>query len=675
MSINQEGQRQTRACQTCRVSKVRCSKPDDGSSCARCSKAGRPCVPFEESNKRQKRLDTRSIDDFEARLSALAHILQHRGVDTSAIQINTTERTDELDPLPAPTLLDAERTAVFPHSSPIGMYAAQIEPSIHDIIDDETTSMIFDHFRTNMLKHLPFVAFPSDVVATEIRQTASILLLAILDAAGDGYYDMETSCRLRRRLTEVYSAYFHENSADGIIMLQAQIISVLWNRDPEPSQAGSQLNVFQLSHTAANMATGMGLESRLKNWSWNKSLPYQSDHFRGATSEYQFSTLEVRRLWLACYYICSKYLFHISPDYHILTWRSASLATQTPSLVPWSRQMDECLEVLSSSPAALASDKVLCAHVRLQHILEETETQLSSSYGQVAIDVAYRVAERQLAEWAKTLHAWNDSLKLSQQFVTLYIHELAMTKTSLANHTPANDEYAVIVSPSEFSDCLAVTQNSLDFFLCLDIPLIRTLPTSYLVQVTHTTLVLVKLHLAAARLSNHRDAAQKISETGTDAFLRRLLTKFSGWGPLWPAQKLVETFRRLRELLRQCGDQRVASDLAWLNTWTLEGVPSSDIFGQTSRIQEQPWPGEEEAATSQSLEIIERVMLSTFDEDAPAWRASSTDQNNSMQNDMLSTLPSASLDATQLIDWFGTDLSTSTFDFDGNLQLMTQFFE
>lgn len=250
-----------------------------------------------------------------------------------------------------------------------------------------------------------------------------------------------------------------------------------------------------------------------------------------------------------------------------------------------------------------------------------------------------------------------------------------MTRASLVDHTPANGRHAVIISPSEFSDCLAVARSSLDFFLCLEISLIRALLTSYLVQMTHTALILVKFHFAAARLSDHRDAAQKISETGTDAFLRRLLTKFSGWGPLWPAQKLVETFRRLRELLRQCDDQRVASDLAWLNTWTLEGVPSSDVFGQTTRIPEQSGPDEEDAATSRGLETAERVTLSTFDENTPAWCGSSTDQSNSMQNDMLSTLPSASLDATQLIDWFGTDLNTSTFDFDGNLQLMTQFFK
>lgn len=263
-------------------------------------------MPYEDSNKRQKRADTRYVDNIEARLNVLTDVLQHRGVNTSATLASPAERTTELDPHTATALLDANRTTGFPRASPTELSAAQTDLSICDVIDDETTTMIFDQFRANMLSHFPFVAFPSDVTAADIRQTASVLLFAILDAAGDGYYDMETSHRLRKRVTRIYSAYALENSADSIIVLQALIISVLWSRELEPLQAVAQLSVFRLCRAAAHMATEMGLEVRLRNWSWNKALPIQSDRLRDAISEYQFSTLEVRRLWLACYYICSK---------------------------------------------------------------------------------------------------------------------------------------------------------------------------------------------------------------------------------------------------------------------------------------------------------------------------------------------------------------------------------
>lgn len=123
--------------------------------------------------------------------------------------------------------------------------------------------------------------------------------------------------------------------------------------------------------------------------------------------------------------------------------------------------------------------------------------------------------------------------------------------------------------------------------------------------------------------------------------------------------------------MRQYGDQELASELAWLNAWTLEEPSRVEGFAQT----DAPTPSENPdiATISQGPEVTET--LSTFHEDALAWCVSNTDPFNNKQNVARSAVPSASLDATQLVDWFGTDLNTSTFDFDGNLQSMIQFFD
>ena len=68
--------------------------------------------------------------------------------------------------------------------------------------------------------------------------------------------------------------------------------------------------------------------------------------------------------------------------------------------------MDECLDVLS------LSDQVLCAHVRLQYILEKCEAQLSSTSSVTAVNVTHRVAKRQLAEWASVARTWNGTCQL-----------------------------------------------------------------------------------------------------------------------------------------------------------------------------------------------------------------------------------------------------------------------
>lgn len=277
---NSDEPKHHRACQACRVSKVRCRRPDDEQSCARCSKAGRSCVPFQESNKRQKRLDSRNIDDVESRLEVLTAVLQQQGMNTPAVQAPITKKT-----------------------------TAQVEASLRSIIDDETTSMIFDHFIENMLPHFPFILIPSGSTAEDIRRDNPLLLLAIMNAAGDGYYDTKVSQQLRRLLAEVYSQPLLKTTTDHTSVLQAFVISVLWWKDLEPPQAEDKLDVFDISRTAANLTMNMNLGNRLRDWSWTRTLPIESDSLRGAASEYQFSTLEVRRMWLACYYICSKYVY------------------------------------------------------------------------------------------------------------------------------------------------------------------------------------------------------------------------------------------------------------------------------------------------------------------------------------------------------------------------------
>lgn len=90
------------------------------------------------------------------------------------------------------------------------------------------------------------------------------------------------------------------------------------------------------------------------------------------------------------------------------------MALQTPNIMRWTRYMDECLEVLDMSPASLPSDKVLCLHIRLQHIIEDFELQLSSSItGPTAAGVTHRAFRRQLATWASAPSVWNGkSLRL-----------------------------------------------------------------------------------------------------------------------------------------------------------------------------------------------------------------------------------------------------------------------
>jgi hypothetical protein len=276
ISNDQSQPKSSRACQACRASKVRCRKPHEDQPCTRCSEIGRHCTPREESNKRQKRVGGRSVDGIEPRLDVLTEVLQNGNR-------NTAERTTTLEPNLATTSLSTNRTGESSSTLSDEYRTAHIEQLIRDIIDGDTTSMVFSHFVGNMLQHFPFMVFHPSTTAEEILQTMPILLLAILDAAGDGFFNMGVSRNLRKLLVKVYSTCLLETNSHSVSLLQAFVISVSWHRDLKTPEAGEQMDVLQITHAAANMTMVMGMGKR-------PSKP------------------EARRLWLACYYICSRYI-------------------------------------------------------------------------------------------------------------------------------------------------------------------------------------------------------------------------------------------------------------------------------------------------------------------------------------------------------------------------------
>ncbi|THX03090.1 hypothetical protein D6D18_03854, partial [Aureobasidium pullulans] len=295
----------TKACQGCRSSKVRCVQPGIEQPCVRCRKQGRSCRPVEEPNKKQRWDGSRSISEIETRLVSLNGILQRRSSDASALRYGSTaERTSHTT---AAASSDEVENPGNLSSTSHEQLIVQIEAAIGRAIDGETANMIFEHFTASMLPNFPFTALPLDNGREDVRKNNPILLLAILDAAGDGFWDLEVSRRLRKLLIQVYSTFLRETAVYSMSTLQALIISAIWHRDVGEEQSGEQIGVFQISNAAANMAISIGLGDILKEYSWNGFMPMQSSSVRGPASDYQIASLKVRRAWLACYYVCSEY--------------------------------------------------------------------------------------------------------------------------------------------------------------------------------------------------------------------------------------------------------------------------------------------------------------------------------------------------------------------------------
>lgn len=113
----------TRACQSCRLSKVRCNQPSPGMPCARCQKSGKICIPAEQSVKRQKQSNSR-MAELESRIDALA---------TSIMQSYSLRERSDSHTNPSPTASSSPQADVTSRTSQKLLPSALSSPSNRDV--------------------------------------------------------------------------------------------------------------------------------------------------------------------------------------------------------------------------------------------------------------------------------------------------------------------------------------------------------------------------------------------------------------------------------------------------------------------------------------------------------------------------------------------------------------
>ena len=166
------------------------------------------------------------------------------------------------------------------------------------IIDAATAADIFHNYTKNMACHMPFVVFPPNVSAGDIRRTKPILFLAILSVAA-GRYRPDLQPLLQKEITKVYADSVIYKGEKSIELLQALQISTIWywpenHKDTRP---------YQLSHVASIMAISMGLNlDKHSKRNSSGSLGLWKD--RGPTVD--TSSLDCRRAWLGCYFLSAR---------------------------------------------------------------------------------------------------------------------------------------------------------------------------------------------------------------------------------------------------------------------------------------------------------------------------------------------------------------------------------
>lgn len=267
------------------------------------------------------------------------------------------------------------------------------------LISAEMASDMFNVFVERMCPHMPAIAFPPGTTAADVRKSKPTLFLAVLSASS-GLSHPALQKILTKEIMSIYADRIICHGEKTLEIIQALQVSALWYWPPEHFE---ELKFYQLIHIAAVMAIDIGMGKKSKS-STKKAAGLWRDHAWRRTPYPDAESIEARRAWLSCYFLCC----------------TASMGLRRPNLIRWTNFMADCVDVLEQSPDAAPSDKALCQWVRSQHIAEEIGTQFSMddpvanvSISDAKVQHALRGFERDLDKWSSQIPPEVQSSKYS----------------------------------------------------------------------------------------------------------------------------------------------------------------------------------------------------------------------------------------------------------------------
>jgi hypothetical protein len=273
----------------------------------------------------------------------------------------------------------------------------QKSPATHeyaDVVDRglltaDLATVMFNLFVERMSPHMPAIAFTPGTTAADVRKSKPTLFLAILSASS-GMTEPALQRVLTKEVMSIYADRIICNGEKTLELIQALQVSALWYWPPEHFE---ELKFYQLIHIAAVMAIDIGMGKKSKS-SANKPSGLWRDHAWRRTPYPDPESIEARRAWLSCYFLCC----------------TASMGLRRPNLVRWTNFMTDCVEVLETSPEAAPSDKALCQWVRSQHIAEEIGTQFSMDDPVANVSIADAKVQHALKGFERDLEKWSSQI-------------------------------------------------------------------------------------------------------------------------------------------------------------------------------------------------------------------------------------------------------------------------
>lgn len=404
-----------RACEACRVSKVRCLvNPEAGSTqCQRCAKAGRTCVFAPPAKRRQrKRTDVR-VAELEKEIKQMrsliktnarsSHDSEHDSGDEQSdeqapendkdtpseapIYRSTPATTNTTNSEPWPTN-SAARVQLAPSTNNCGS-RDRLGPAENDIIErgvitEHQAEELMTIWRNYLVDACPGITLPKHWTAPELRRAKPALFHAIMAAAAHSK-GSDLSDKLHEEAVYLYARSTFIKGEKSVEAIQAMLVTVAYY---SPPKTPGQLQIYQWVNMAASMALELGLASKPRT---HEQLPKRAIRSLQKISSPE-ELLEHCRTVLTLYIISAGF----------------SMRLKRPNILLFNSWMEECVSMLDKSRLLL--DRRTIAWLKLQRISDEANTAFgfddastSFSLSELRTQMILRIFDRRMQDWKRSV--------------------------------------------------------------------------------------------------------------------------------------------------------------------------------------------------------------------------------------------------------------------------------
>ncbi|KAA8621705.1 Zn2-C6 fungal-type DNA-binding domain [Pyrenophora tritici-repentis] len=512
-----------RACEACRISKVRClMNPDTSSSqCQRCAKANRTCVFAPPAKRRQrKRTDVR-VTELEKEIQQMRSLLktnttrssndvsEHESEDESDDQAHTGEKRKP----PSVQSQSAGTTSTYSvftapvSTGPMADAAVTGAPtdffgsSENDIIDRNVVSEdmareLLTIWRNELVTACPGITIPKHWDVLDLRSNKPALFHAIMAAAAHSK-GSALSDRLHEETVLLYARSAFIKGEKSVQAIQALIVTVSYY---SPSKTPGHLQIYQWVNMAASMALELGLTSKPRT---HEQLPKRAIRTLHKISSPE-ELLEHCRTILLLYIISAGF----------------SMRLKRPNILLFNSWMEECSNILEKSK--LLDDKRILAWLKLQRIADEANTAFgfddastSFTLSELRMQIILRIFDRRMQDWRKSVpdDVMTLNLELEYHADMLSMWEFGMDGgrydvIEFRNRyvtLPALDDDCVqpesLLSRSALqinatTKCISAAHAMLDSFIAVPTDKLRKSPNALYVRAVYSLVTLLKADYA-----------------------------------------------------------------------------------------------------------------------------------------------------------------------------------